>query len=174
MNSEEYLMQGIKIAHALAGLFEERNRLKEMSTATGGFKYDHEPVMGSKPQSARFENYSVSKVDLENEVEADIQHYFELHSDIRHVISQVEDMDVQTILRKRYLVDIPIDVIAAQFHVSRKTIERRLDKGHDAVAEITGYPAPVKQRMPARERQHIAREMMKEVYTDAERKREQL
>lgn len=166
MNSEEYLMQGIKIAHALAGLFEERKRLAEMSTATGGFKYDHEPVMGSKPQSARFENYSVSKVDLENEVEADIQHYFELHSDIRHVISQVEDMDVQTILRKRYLVDIPIDVIAAQFHVSRKTIERRLDRGYEEVAKLTGYPAPPKQKMPARERHHIARQMMKEVYVE--------
>lgn len=167
MNSEQYLMQAVRLAHALAGLLKEKERLKELSTATGGFRYSPDPVISNRPQSARFEDYSVSKVDLENEVEDDIRHYWELHSEIRHVIGQVEDLEVQTILRLRYLVDVPLDVIAAQFHVSRKTIERRLDRGHDAVAEITGFDAPPKQRMPAREREHaIAREMLKEVYKD--------
>lgn len=170
MNSEQYLLQAVQLAHTLTSLNKEKQRLAELSTATGGFNYSQDMVIGSKPQSARFENYSVSKVDIENEIEDDIRHYWKLHSEIRHVISQVEDLEVQSILRLRYLTDTPVDVIASQFHVSRKTIERRLDKGFEEVAMITGCPVPPKQRMPAREREHtIAREMLKEVYQDVER-----
>lgn len=165
MNAEQYLMQAVRIAHVLISLNKETQRLKDLATAIGGFSYSHDPVISNKPQSARFEDIVVSKADLENEIRDDIQHYWQLHSEIRHVINQVEDLDVRSILTLRYLTDTPVDVIAGQFHVSRKTIERRLDKGHEEVSRITGLPLPPKQRMPAREREHtIAREMLKEVY----------
>ena len=166
MNSVEYLMQAVELARAIASLNAERKKLAEMSTATGGFRYEHDPVKGSHPQNARFEDYSVRKVDIENEIRDDIQRYWILHSNIRHTIGRVRNITVQTILRERYLIGDPLDVIAAKHHCSRKTIERRLADGHDAVAELTGYTAPPRQRMPARERHHIAREMMKEVFGD--------
>ena len=164
MNSVEYLSQAVSLARAMASLMAERDRLSELSTATGGFRYEQDPVKGSSPQSARFENYSVRKVDIENEIEADLQQYWILHSNIRHTIAKVKALNVQTVLRYRYLVGLPVDVIASKLNCSRKTIERRLADGHDAVAELTGYSAPMRQRMPAQERHHIAREMMREVY----------
>lgn len=165
MNTEEYLKQGIKITHALAGLIKEKERLTELSTSTGGFKYSNEPSNSNKPQSAKFENYSVSKVDLLNEVEKDILQYWQMHSEIRNTIKQVEDLDIQTALRMRYLVDMTIEEIAKHYHVSRKTIERRLNKGHIEVSKITGYPTH------SGDPHAIAKNMLEEIYSDGKNKK---
>ena len=51
----------------------------------------------------------------------------------------------------------------AKVNLGLDVVRRREDGYHD-VSLITGYPEPPKQRMPRRDRHHIAREHLKEYY----------
>ena len=163
MNSKQYLEQVLKIEDAMTAKRDEKERLDALSTASGAIRYDNDRTTGSAPQSARFENVTVSKVDLENEIAKEYAALLAKHAEIRKVILAVEEMDVQNVLAEYYLCRKTEEVIAVKFHVSKKTIQRRLDRGYVEVSKLTGYPAPAP-RMPARPRHPIARQMMKEVY----------
>lgn len=164
MNAKEYLEQAIHLSAEIRSMVEELEMLKEVSTASGAIKYDNDRVVGSAPQSAQFENAVVRLVDLENEVRSELNALLEKHSEIRKTIGMVADDQVRTVLRLVYLVGRSMDAVAVQLNVSKRTVMRRLDVGYEAVAVLTGYPAPLKQKMPAKDRHHMAREMLKEVY----------
>ena len=166
MNSKQYLEQALKLAADIEAHLEELERLQEISTASGAISYDNDRVISSVPQTARFEDTVVRLVDLEKTIRNELAQLWQEHRDIRMVIGQVEDSDVRCVLRMRFLARLEIDVIAAKNHISRSTVLRRLDDGYKEVSKITGYPHPPKQRLPGRNRHHIARNMMKEVYSE--------
>lgn len=166
MNSKQYLEQVLKVEDAMIAKVNEKDWIQEVSTASGAINYENDRTIGSAPTSSRFENALIRKVDLENQIAEEYGRLLRIHTEIRKVILAVEDIDAQNALAQYYLCRKTEDVIAGKFHVSKKTIQRRLDRGYEEVAKLTGYPAPPKQKMPARERHHIARDMMKEVYAD--------
>ena len=167
MNAKQYLEQTWKLLDSLTAKRDEWEFLETVSTASGAINYENDRTVGSAPSSARFENVTVKKADLENDIKRERQELLEKHAEIRKVILAVEDMDVQNALAEYYLCHKTEDVIASKFHVSKKTIQRRLERGYTEVSKLTGYPVP---RMPARPRHPIARQMMKEVYGDADTK----
>lgn len=159
MNSKQFLEQVIEIANEIRSLWAELDTLREISTASGAINYQNDRVISSVPQTAPFENTVVRLADLENEIRKEIAHQLQKHKRVRHVIGRVQDPSVRAVLRLRYLVNDPVEVCAVKLGISKSTVLRRLEAGYEAVAEITGYPAPPKLRMPAQPRHQISREI---------------
>lgn len=161
MNAKQYLEQVLKIEDCMIAKHDEMEWLQAVSTASGAINYENDRTTGSAPTSSRFENAVIRKEDLRNEILKEYDELLKKHQEIRKVILAVEDIDAQNALAQYYLCRKEEDVIASKFHVSKKTIQRRLERGYTEVSKLTGYPVP---RMPARPRHPIARQMMKEVY----------
>lgn len=165
MNSKQYLEQVIKIAQALMTKHDEKNYLETMATISGAINYTNDRTTGSAPTSAKFEEVVCKAADLETAILSEYAELLDLHAEVRKVILAVEDLDIRNTLAEKFLCHTQEDVIAFKFGVSKKTVQRRLDKGYADVSKLTGYPEPPRQRMPARERHGIAREMLRR-YTE--------
>ena len=166
MNSRQWLEQVLILEQTMRANRSEYDWLEAVSTASGAINYQNDRTIGSAPTSSRFESAVINKEYLRKVIEEEYDQLLKMHTDIRKVIFAVADADAQNALRMKYLSNKDLDLIAYEYHVSRKTIERRLDRGYIEVARLTGYPAPIKQRMPAQERHHIARTILKEVYEE--------
>ena len=162
MDAKQFLMQAIFIAEDHQAHMEELATLQELALACGAINYDHDRVISSLPQSARFEGRVIRLVDVIAECRQELNQLIGKHKEIRDVIAQVEDEQAQAALRMRYLARMEVDVIASKTKTSKRTVLRRLERGENEVARITGLDAPVKQRMPARERHKISREILRE------------
>lgn len=154
MNSKQFLEQVIVLANEIGAMWDELDLLRKTVASSGSPMVRETPRSSNPPQSAPFENPAVRLADLEQEIRADISRLLVKHKRIRHVIGHVEDEKVKAVLRRVYLCRESVEVCAAALRVSKSTVLRRLDAGYEAVAEITGYPAPPKVRMPARERNY--------------------
>lgn len=166
MNSKQFLEQAIKLTESIRSLREEAETYRELAEGTGAIRYDRDGSQTQRSQNAPFEMPLVTAADLEREVEKDIQERWEALREIRLVISQVEDQDVQDILRRRFLALKTPKEIQVDLRISSSTYDRRLKVGYHEVSLITGYPEPPEWRMPARPRHPIARQMLKEVYVE--------
>ena len=164
MDAKEFLLQANIIARDIDAHCAELDRLRALAEICGAINYDHDRVITSMPQSARFEGKVIRLVDIIAECRKEIDELIAVHSGIRNVIAQVEDEEVQAALRFRYLAGLEVDMISGRMQVSVSTVKRRLADGEDAVARITKLPAPPRQRMPAQERHHESRRIMKEFF----------
>lgn len=166
MNAKQYLEQAIVLQNSIKSLLEEIEKYRTLAEATGAIRYDRENVMTQRSSDAPFETPLIIAADLEREAKKEIRELWDSLREIRLVIGQVEDTEVQQVLRYKYLTNQTNEAIGSTLNISVSTVKRRLEDGYHEVSLITGYPEPPKQRMPARERHHIARQMMKEVYGD--------
>ena len=167
MTSKQFLEQGITIARQIRAHVAELEMLREVATATGAIRYDTDKVIHSVTE-ARYERPIIKVVDLENMVRDEIHGLLEDHEEIRKAVAQITDPDIQNVIRMKYLADVDIDVIAGRLSISRRTVMRRLELGYVEVAKITGYPAPVRNRLPAEERHGDAKRMMREYFEEEE------
>ena len=163
MTSKQFLEQAITTARQIKAYLAELDMLREVATATGAIRYDTDKVIHSVTE-ARYERPIIRVVDLENMVKAEIRSLLEEHEEIRKAVGAIEDADVQNVIRMRYLGDLDVDIIAYRLKISRRTVMRRLELGYVEVAKITGYPAPIRQRLPAEERHGDAKRIMREYY----------
>lgn len=163
MTSKQFLEQGIQIARQIKAHLAELEMLREVATATGAIRYDTDKVIHSVTE-ARYERPVIRVVDLENTVRQEIRSLIDDVDEIRKAVALIEDTEVQNVIRMRYLADVEIDVIASRLNISRRTVMRRLDLGYAEIAKITGYPAPVRKRLPAEERHGDAKRIMREYY----------
>lgn len=143
MNSKQFLEQTIRISNEISALWDELDTVRADATSSGSLIRDT-PRSDNPPQSAPFENPTVRLADLEQEIKRDIARLLQKHKRIRHVVGHIQDDRIKAVLRRVYLCREPIEVCAVKLQVSKSTVLRRLDAGYEAVAEITGYPAPPK------------------------------
>jgi predicted transcriptional regulator len=101
-------------------------------------------------------------VDMENQIRKEIGELLKKHKEIRDVIAQVDDLQTRAVLRMRFLIRKPIDEIASEMQITKRTVIRRLEMGYHDVSLITGYPEPPKKKMPARDRHADSRRMLRE------------
>lgn len=164
MNSKQFLEQAIVLQNSIKSLQEEIETYRTLAEGAGAIRYDRDGSQTQRSQNAPFETPLVIAADLEREAKAEIKELWESLREIRIVIGQVEDAEVQQVLRYKYLTNQTNEAIGSMLQISVSTVKRRLEDGYHEVSLITGYPEPPKMRMPARERHKIARNMMKEVY----------
>ena len=166
MNSKQFLEQAIVLQNSIKSLQEEIETYRTLAEGAGAIRYDRDGSQTQRSQNAPFETPLIIAADLEREAKAEIRELWESLREIRLVIGQVEDAEVQQVLRYKYLTNQTNEAIGSALNISTSTVKRRLEDGYHDVSLITGYPEPPKMWMPARERHHIARNMMKEVYGD--------
>jgi len=163
MNSKQFLEQAIALEDGIRSRLEEIRKFRLLAEDTGAIRYDRDNVQTQRSMNAPFESPLITAEDLERDAKTEIREIWIRLGEIRAVIAGVEDMNVQNVLRQRYIGKTP-DEIAAKLRISKSTVLRRLEDGYHEVSLITGYPEPPKMRMPARPRHTIARQMLKEVY----------
>ena len=163
MNSKQFLEQAIVLQNSIKSLQEEIETYRTLADGAGAIRYDRDGSQTQRSHNAPFETPLVTAADLEREVEKDIQKRWQAFMEIRMVISQVEDSNVQDVLRRRFLALRAPKEIQKELEISKSTYDRRLEDGYHEVSLITGYPEPPKQRMPARER---TKRIFREVYGD--------
>ncbi len=166
MNSKQFLEQAIVLQNSIKSLQEEIETYRTLAEGAGAIRYDRDGSQTQRSQNAPFETPLVIAADLECEAKKEIKELWDSLREIRIVIGQVEDAEVQQVLRYKYLTNQTNEAIGSTLNISVSTVKRRLEDGYHEVSLITGYPEPPKMRMPGRERHHIARQMMKEVYGD--------
>lgn len=164
MDAKEFLMQAVRIARDIEAHCAELDRLRALAEICGAISYDQDRVVKSLPQSARFEGKVIRLVDVISECRQEIDELVAVHSGIRDVIALVEDEEVQAALRFRYLAGMEVDMISKRMKMSGSTVKRRLAEGEDQVARILDMPQPPRQRMPARERHHESRKILREFF----------
>lgn len=164
MNSKQFLEQAIVLQNSIRSLLEEIEKYRTLAEATGAIRYDRENVKTQRSSDAPFETPLIIAADLEREARKEVEDLWQQLKEIRMVINQVEDVQTQQVLRCKYLTNQTNEAIGSALQISVSTVKRRLEDGYHEVSLITGYPEPPKQRMPARERHHIAREHLKEYY----------
>lgn len=166
MNAKQYLEQAIVLQNSIKSLQEEIETYRTLAEGAGAIRYDRDGSQTQRSQNAPFETPLIIAADLEREAKKEIRELWESLREIRLVISQVEDAEVQQVLRYKYLTNQTNEAIGSTLNISVSTVKRRLEDGWHEVSLITGYPEPPKMRMPARDRHYIARKQLKEVYGD--------
>lgn len=151
--------QAITLEQSIASRLKEIEHYRTLAEGAGAIRYDRDNVQTQRSTSAPFEAPLIHAQDLENESKREIKLLWRRLSEIRAVIGGVEDMDIQNVLRFRFLANKTIEEIAFEMKTSRSTVLRRMDDGYKAVSDLTGLPMPPIKRMPARERHHISREL---------------
>ena len=152
MNAKQYLEQAIVLQNSIKSLQEEIETYRTLAEGAGAIRYDRDGSQTQRSQNAPFETPLIIAADLEREAKAEIRELWESLREIRLVIGQVEDAEVQQVLRYKYLTNQTNEAIGSALNISVSTVKRRLEDGYHDVSLITGYPEPPKQRMPARER----------------------
>ena len=166
MNSKQFLEQAIVLQNSIKSLQEEIETYRTLAEGAGAIRYDRDGSQTQRSQNAPFETPLVIAADLEREAKKEIRELWDSLREIRIVIGQVEDAEVQQVLRYKYLTNQTNETIGSTLNISVSTVKRRLEDGYHEVSMITGYPEPPKQRMPARDRHHIARGHLKEYYNN--------
>ena len=163
MNSKQFLEQAIELTKSIRSLQEEIETYRTLADGAGAIRYDRDGSQTQRSQNAPFETPLIIAADLEREAKKEIRELWESLREIRLVIGQVEDAEVQQVLRYKYLTNQTNEAIGSALNISTSTVKRRLEDGYHEVSLITGYPEPPKQRMPARER---TKRIFREVYGD--------
>ena len=135
MRAKEYLSQAVAINHKIDSKLEQASSLRSLAmkvTTTFG----EDKVQSTKKQSP-MEEIMVKLIDLEQEVNDDIDELIRLKAEILETINQVEDINQQIILEKRYISCKTWDDIARETGYDRSTVYRNHGKALKEIEEIT-------------------------------------
>lgn len=163
MNSKQFLEQALVIVETIQACTASIERYDTLAGGACAIRYDRDGSQTQRSANAPFELPLCEKRDLEEEEKKERAKLWEKLKEIRYVVKQVEDQNVQNVLRMRFIAHKTKTQIMEDYHISESTYKRRLEDGYHEVSLITGYPEPPKQRMPARER---TKKLFREVYVE--------
>ena len=134
MTAKEYLNQAYRLDQRINSKIEQVTSLNELATKCTS-SLAGMPKAPNQATSTMTE--AVTKiVDLQAEINRDIDTLVDLKREIVSVIKQVENLEYQTLLEKRYLCFHTWEQIAVDMHYSGKWIQKLHDRALDVVADI--------------------------------------
>lgn len=163
MNSKQFLEQAIVLRKSIQEIEDSIKFYDMLGRGSGAIRYDRDGSQTQRSFNAPFELPMCEKRDLEQEDEKKRAELWRKLAEIHRVVNQVEDQNVQNILRAKFITQKSEEKIANEHKISKSTVRRRLEDGYHEVSLITGYPEPPKQRMPGRER---TKKLFREVYVE--------
>ncbi len=123
MTPKEYLHQAYRLDHRINSDIEELARLREMSVSIASPQLT-ERVQTSHSTEAPFVRCIYKIQELEEKINAEVDLYVDLKSEIRGVIEKVENTDEQMVLRYRYIHNMTWEQIGDELHADRTTVYR--------------------------------------------------
>lgn len=123
MTAKEYLHQAYRLDHKISSDIEELARLREMSVSISSPKLG-ERVQTSRVAEAPFVRCILKIRELEEKINAEVDLYVDLKSEIRSIIERVENTDEQMVLRYRYIHNMTWEQIGDELHADSSTVRR--------------------------------------------------
>lgn len=103
---------------------DEVVRLRELATSVSSLRYDREYVQTTRSIEAPFVKALIRVMDLEAKINMEITLLISLKEQILDVISKLESMDEQMILRYRYMSNMTWEDIGKELHAGVRTVIR--------------------------------------------------
>ena len=126
MTAKDYLGQAYRLDQRINSKLEQVLSLRDLTTKATATMSDM-PGGGSR-NVYKMQDIVAKIIDLENEINAEIDHLVDLKREIREVISAVKNLECQTLLELRYLCFKTWEQIAVEMNYSIQHIYRLRDK----------------------------------------------
>jgi DNA-directed RNA polymerase specialized sigma subunit len=123
MNAKEYLNQAYKLNNRINSKLEQLEVLKSLSMKVTSCFSDVK-VMHSKNEKSQMEKNLVQIVDLSVEINDEINELIRLKSEIAETIREVDDVNCELLLVKRYISGKSWEEIAEEMQYSISGIFR--------------------------------------------------
>lgn len=124
MNKKEYLRQAYLLDKRIKADMDEVVRLRELATSVSSLRYDREYVQATRSIEAPFVKALIRVMDLEAKINVEITMLISLKEQILDVISKLESVDEQMILRYRYMSNMTWEDIGNELHAGVRTVIR--------------------------------------------------
>lgn len=134
MTSKEYLSQARYLDMRINSKMDQIESLHELATRCTSTMsgMPHNPNRGGSPMAD-----AICKIiDLESEINADIDKLVDLKREIVGVIKRIDNVELQTLLEKRYLCFMQWEQIAVDMCFSIQHVYRLHSEALDAVSAI--------------------------------------
>ena len=117
MKAKTYLQQLQKLDIVInQKLFELNQLLSELNSWIKPIRYDREKVQTSAPSEASFTHLVEKKMDLENEINAEIDSFIDIKHEIINQIQSLHNTKYVQVLYKRYVEYKQHNRIAREIH----------------------------------------------------------
>ncbi len=134
MTAKEYLGQAYRIDQRINSKIDQVTALRELATKATSTLSDV-PPSGTR-NVHKMEDIIIKIVDLENDINRDIDCLVDLKREISAAIKGVDDLELQTLLEKRFLCNLTWEQIAVDMGYSIRHIYRLRDTAYKRIAEI--------------------------------------
>ena len=124
MNKKEYLRQAYLLDKRIKADMDEVVRLRELATSVSSLRYDREYVQTTRSIEAPFVKALIRVMHLEVKINMEITLLISLKEQILDVISKLESVDEQMILRYRYMSNMTWEDIGKELHAGVRTVIR--------------------------------------------------
>ena len=131
MNIKAYLGQARYLDMRIKSKIQQINSLNELATSCTAVLSDmpHNPNKGR----SRVEDCVMKIIEVQESLKADIDRLVETKKEIMATVKAVDDVELQTLLEKRYLCFLSWEKIAVDMHYSIQHIYRMHDQALAAV-----------------------------------------
>lgn len=134
MNAKEYLQQARTLDMRIKSKLQQIESLNELATSCT-VVYSDMPRNPNRDGS-RVERSVLKIIEVEEGLKRDVEDLVELKKDIMAIIRSVSNVELQTLLEKRYLCFLTWEKIAVEMHYSIQHIYRMHDDALRSVAAI--------------------------------------
>ena len=124
MTKKEYSRQAYLLDKRIKADMDEVVRLRELATSVSSLRYDREYVQTTRSIEAPFVKALIRVMDLEVKINMEITMLISLKEQILDVISKLESVDEQMILRYRYMSSMTWEDIGKELHAGVRTVIR--------------------------------------------------
>lgn len=134
MTTKAYLGQARFLDMRIKSKIQQIDSLRELATSCTAVLSD----MPRNPNhgASKVENCVMKIIEVQEGLQDDINALVELKKEIMAIIHAVEDVELQTLLEKRYLCFLSWERIAVEMHYSIQHIYRMHETALDVVTEI--------------------------------------
>ena len=134
MTAKEYLSQARTLDMRIKSKLQQIESLNELSTSCTVVCSD----MPRNPNhgGSKIEKAVVKIIEVEESLKRDVENLVELKKEIMTTIHSVANVELQTLLEKRYLCFLSWEQIAVEMHYSIQHIYRMHDEALSSVAAI--------------------------------------
>ncbi len=116
MSARQYLSQAYRLDERINSKLEQLAQLKCMATSISSNLSD--VYVQSSHNDHHLEDTILKIVEQEKEIDSEVDALLDLKADIRHTIDMVDDIDLQLILQKRYLMYEDWSQISVKMNIS--------------------------------------------------------
>lgn len=124
MDSKQYLKQIYRLNELIESDVQELDKLRDLASSISSPQISDMPHSASRNIEAPFVKYVGRIVEMEQKINAEIDRYVDLRTEIRTTINELKNNDEKLLLRYRYILFMTWEEVAEKLNVSMRTVHR--------------------------------------------------